>query len=285
MPTMREVLLTHKLRILSYNPGSKSANALRDYWQQYSKKKIFIVTNEKYQDAHDKILYNWGSSSSPRLLRGKNLAGVPDNYVRHYANKISFFREFSDCGAVNNTTDAAVAQGWLASGRTVVARHSVTAHSGLGMQIIGPSGELYCAEDVRNRSWLQAKLLTEYFAKSHEYRVFVLDNRAVLVRRKRKANDAEEAGGYSKYVRVHSTGWNFCAVDSADVPQIVVDTAVHAYRKVGTHGLVAFDVGYKQTTNEAALFEGNTAPGLEGETVKIIGDAILDAELRQYSVV
>ena len=284
MTTMREAIAAgKKLRIVPYKVGSGSATLLRDYIQQETRKKIYILDKNKALQEPGRMFLNWGCSNLP--VNRYRIVGASPALVALAAEKSGWFRYLvrESPRSVEHlpafTTLASDAVAMIADGKTVVARHSTTSHSGIGAQVVSGDGVLYSADDVKDQSWLKAKLFTEYFHKSQEYRVFVLQGRVILTRRKRKTNGVEEQT-YSKYIRVHNTGWNYCAVQDDEVPAAVRTAALAIDRCTGrSSGVVAYDVGYRERDGKAVVFEANTAPGIVGETVKIIGDSLLDMEL------
>ena len=107
-------------------------------------------------------------------------------------------------------------------------------------------------------------MYTKYFKKADEYRVHVFDGEVIDVQQKRKRQEVpNEEVDYQ--VRSGRNGWVFCR-DGVDCPGSV---RIMACRAVNVLGLDfgAVDIGWNRHNEECAVFEVNTAPGLEGSTL------------------
>lgn len=279
MTTVRELLLQNpELHILPYKIGSQGAKNLRDAMQPHVPRKLWLLRPET---AAKKAMYlNWGAGSVAGT--GASLLNSREA-IKTCVDKPTFLRAAARSGAVPaSTTSADEAVGWLQAGMTVVARHRTQSFEGRGVQIISPNGELHRAEDLTpGESWLNAKLFTGYVPKTQEYRVFVArinGMQAFLVRRKGKAKN-QDGRSYSEFVRSWKNGWNFCKTEPGEVPKAVTSAAINAASCVRGLNFGAVDVGFDERSGRACVYEINTAPGLEGETVQLVADAILSTHV------
>ena len=92
----------------------------------------------------------------------------------------------------------------------------------------------------------------------------------VQQKRQRRAID-----GINFQIRSHDNGWVFCRRHVAP-PTDVLTQAVSAVSVLGLD-FGAVDVGWNERNQEATVYEVNTAPGLEGTTLEVYKDKILEA--------
>lgn len=260
--------------ILSYSSASRSARALAEYINSQG-----VKCTIRAKDSPTKMVtcIRWGKSelSMP--------SGAP--YLNHRAaietalDKRRTFGAMQDNGVLHPewTTAPAQAADWLLAGDMVVARHTLTSHSGQGIQIVTNDGIVY-KDPSCTAPWQSAKLFTKYFKRTAEYRVFVVGGAAVLVYRKGASSEIpKESRQY--YVRTHATGWNFCAVALSDVPAQVLEMGVRAAASIDID-VCAVDIGWHEPSSSVVVFEINSAPGIDGGTVPVIGEALLNTALR-----
>jgi glutathione synthase/RimK-type ligase-like ATP-grasp enzyme len=106
-------------------------------------------------------------------------------------------------------------------------------------------------------------LWTKYFKKRQEFRIHVWGNDVLDIQEKRKRRGAE---GVDTRVRSHENGWVFCR-DGVTCPQAVSLAAVAAVQALGLD-FGAVDIGWNEHYQMPAVFEVNTAPGIEGTTAE-----------------
>lgn len=164
------------------------------------------------------------------------------------------------------TTDRTVAQKWLTDGVVVVCRTVLRGHSGAGIVIC--SGEM----DLP-----QAPLYVQYVKKKKEFRIHVAFGEVIDVQEKRKrSSDSDGEGVSTDYqVRNHQTGWVYCREDISE-PESIRSMAVSTVSALGLD-FGAVDLLYNEKRNEIYVLECNTAPGLEGTTVKKYAEAFAKA--------
>jgi hypothetical protein len=157
------------------------------------------------------------------------------------------------------TTQRNIAEGWLITPiygnkkNAVLCRTLTRANSGRGIVLASTVEEI-----------APALLYTRYKPKTAEYRVHVFTQLGIIdVQQKRRRNDVERAAT-SSYIRSHDNGWVFCR-DDIIVPDSVRTAAERAVNVLGLD-FGAVDIGYDPTYG-IAIYEVNTAPGLEGLTL------------------
>ena len=162
------------------------------------------------------------------------------------------------------TTDRDVAETWCAEGETVVCRTLLRASAGRGIVL---------ASIDSGQGIVRASLYTKYFKKADEYRVHVLGARPIDVQQKLKRQEVPNDEVDYK-IRNSDNGWVYCR-GGVDAPQIVVDNACRAVDCLGLD-FGAVDIGYNRHHESCAVFEVNTAPGLEGTTLDKYFEAFRD---------
>lgn len=229
----------------AYNQHSEGAKLLAKELDCY----IIKHRNSRYRDRPNKVVINWGNT-------GRNWINTINRceHVQRATNKLEFFRWVGDeINVPPWTTDHDIAQQWIADGRTVVCRTLLSAHEGRGIVIAD-----------RNTPLVRAPLFTQYVPKRAEFRVHVVGNRSILVQRKvRKAGLDQEA---NFKIRNTANGFIFQR-NGINPPQAVIDEAVDAVRLCELD-FGAVDVIWNERQQKAYVLEVNTAPGIEGSTVK-----------------
>lgn len=170
------------------------------------------------------------------------------------------------------TSRAPEAQEWLNQGHKVVVRHDTQGREGRGMETIAPNDLSLPVQrdDATLRGWVlgllnasvrpssgslpHAPLYTKFIPSTREYRVHVVNGRAINVRRK-SDDDFYNVTHY---------------------PQDVADQAVAATRAVGLDfaGVDVLWDGASTYYGQAWVLETNTAPGIGGITVGLYANAL-----------
>ncbi len=153
-------------------------------------------------------------------------------------------------------TDKAEAQTWLNEGSPVYARTVLNGHSGAGIVVVEPGGELPNAP-------LYTKAIG--FNKRHEYRVHVIGGEVVYVQKKKRKTGWEENPEYSNTIRNHHTGWIY-ATEGVEIPEDVQNLAIQSVAALGLD-FGAVDIIVVQ--GQGYVLEVNTAPGLDGTTIEV----------------
>ena len=163
------------------------------------------------------------------------------------------------------TSSIQEANKWLADGAAVLARRRLSAHSGIGINIYEPHTTISQATE-RNTT-----LFTKYIKKRAEYRVHVFNNKVIdFQQKKKRSNVAEEI---NTRIRSWNNGW----VYTRNGVRLPPDVKVQALQAVATLGLEfgAVDVLWNDRAKQAYVLEVNTAPAMEGTTIKSYVNALI----------
>lgn len=233
-----------------YNVGSQSAKALA---QGLGIKRIKHNGPLKIVDT----LINWGASAFKREIRAFEYVNPPEA-VALATNKLKTFRMlFGAVKTPDYTTSNIIADAWLGRGITVVARHTLTGHSGEGIEIWKPA---------RKDVFLDAKeapLYTAYVPKDEEYRVHVFRGNSFFVQRKARKKDVPD-DQVNWMIRNHGNGFIFAHKD-IEINKERDAAAITAVETLGLDfGAVDIMLG---KDGQWYVLEVNTACGLEGTTL------------------
>lgn len=255
-----------RLVIFPYNLASKSARELAHAIECPRVRK-----SGNYHHRPGDLVINWGNSNPPAWgtkLAIMSMLNKPQ-YVRNAAEKVRTFELLSAAEMSQHlpdwTTNQQIARSWLQQPNpygilkhAVVCRSLTRANSGRGITVATTPVEL-----------VPAPLYTRYKPKTTEYRVHVHSRWGVMdIQQKRKRNDIPETE-YDAHIRSWDNGWVFCR-ENLKVPKIVEEVAEMAISRLNLD-FGAVDIGYHPTYG-VGLYEVNTAPGIEGQTLKNYAD-------------
>jgi glutathione synthase/RimK-type ligase-like ATP-grasp enzyme len=219
-----------------------------------------LRTNRFHKVKPKDFIINWGCSSHPVFPVA--------NYVQHAAaisfatNKLAAFMCLSsgDVQTVEWTGKKSVALEWLASGATVVCRKKLTGHSGDGIIIV--------EKNTAPENMPDAPLYTKYVYKVKEFRVHVCNDKVIDTQQKIKDPEREVENWK---VRSHANGFIFARNNI--VPSVARDELARA--AISALGLDFGAVDIIEDKNGLLyVLEINTAPGLEGQTIKSYAEAL-----------
>ena len=252
------------LYLYPYQTYSKSAKTLREGLSQSLGYRVkMVLPDGKFKPSRSDKVINWGFSTTPTwewsLLNDLNHPSA----VQTAANKLSSFWAFKNYQLTTPrwTVSQSEAQEWLNTGSKIVVRHTLTQHSGLGIELI-ESGELP-----------YAPLYVEYKKKRAEYRVHVFKGEVIDTQQKKKRSAANRPDTFNVFIRNHSNGWVYCR-DNIESDIFRDALAILAVEAVGLD-FGAVDIIYNEHERQNYVLEVNTAPGLEGETLNKYIEAIL----------
>lgn len=235
-----------------------------------------LPEGSRYVPRQTDVIVNWGRSNIPDWSNGALCLVLNDAPgVQRAVNKLESLRCFSERNVptVEWATDVREVWNWLRTGATIsdqvagFARTSLTGRGGDGMVPFYHGTEYGAEGDV----WPRAPLYTKYFKRSHEYRVHVMRGNVILVQRKKLLTSVRDAwqathAGESPYtIRSYDRGWRF-STRAGNVPECVKTASVAAVAALGLD-FGGVDVGYNERENRAAVFEVNSAPGIEGPSL------------------
>lgn len=237
--------------IIPYKIGSQSCKNLKDKFLELGYKALQIKINSKTfkRKPKDRFIYY-----------GKTTHYIDTDHVSYNkhtdlaTNKIGSFETCTLAGlsTVPWTTEKDIANEWLTQGKTVVARATVTGHSGMGITI--HSNIMDTLPDV--------PLYTQYVKKTYECRIHVFKGTVIDAQIKKKRQGEENV---DTRVRNAHTGWVYCRIDYTPDPR-AKELAIAAVAAVNLD-FGAVDLIYNQHYDTFYILEINTAPGLEGTTL------------------
>lgn len=252
------------LYLYPYKTNSASAKALREGLSQALGYHVKMVLPEgKFKPKRTDKVINWGFSQIPRWeWSEQNDLNSPWSVFKG-ANKLNSFWAFQneDVKTPRFTIEREEAQEWLNQGSKIVVRHTLTQHSGLGIELVD-SGQLPVAP-----------LYVEYKKKRDEFRVHVFKGEVIDTQQKKKRTQANRPDTFNTAIRNHSNGWVYCRNNIE--PDIFRDAlAILAVKAIGLD-FGAVDIIYNAHEQQNYVLEVNSAPGLEGETLNKYIEAIL----------
>lgn len=244
--------------IYPYKSGSASAKALAAKLEM----RMIKTQNSAFKGRNFKTVINWGSSQLPEEVN-KCMILNEDIAVKMASNKLKLFQHIasltdSGINIPEFTTDQAVAKGWIDAGKEVVVREKLNGHSAEGIVLLDNELDF----DAYNHS--AAKMYVKYIPKKHEFRVHVVGDKAIDIRRKALRSDFNQSLVNWK-IRNHSGGFIF-AKEGFTPPPSVAEQAIKAVQASGLD-FGAVDIIWNELHKTAYVLEINTAPGLEGSTV------------------
>lgn len=248
--------------IYAYNMGSKSARALAD-----SLDATFIKREgSRFKGAAHKTVINWGCAElPPEVLKCKVINPARSVNLAH--NKLTTFQSLkpNNISVPDFTTSQDMAQQWIERNRTVVARKTLTGHSGQGIEIL-----------EKGLDFVAAPLYTQYIPKDREYRVHVVNGAIVDVQRKVKDPNRDVKDWK---VRSHDNGFIYIRNDEGGrsykdlLEPAIANYAIQSVRALGLN-FGAVDAIYNRKRNASFILEVNSAPGLENTTLQIYTNAL-----------
>ena len=245
------------IRIYPYNLASTSARVLS---QTLGVVRVRPDGRYRWRSTHKVI--NWGNPNLPNWYH----AGVSDAFLNHpsrvarASSKLHSFDQLDACEVpipdiAFNLEQAKLilvaGPKWPGLKHAVVCRTLTRANSGRGIVLAETEEQL-----------VPAPLYTRYTPKSLEYRIHVFRDFGVIdAQQKRKASGIEDR---DNYIRNHDKGWVFCR-ENCNPPSDVIVKAMDAVVALQLH-FGAVDIGWHKDIGPI-VYEVNTAPGLEGQTL------------------
>lgn len=251
-----------RVRINAYGP-SNSAKELARY---LGVKRLLSNGRSRFNARSNDIIINWGNGKVPvgSARQINNLEGV-----RLASNKLQTLKVLDMFGVpVVPFVSDRLPQEPANLDKIWVARTSLSGHSGQGI-VVGKLTELP-----------PAPLYTLYVPKVAEYRVIVVGNKAVDVKMKKKrSSPRDEDGNVIEEQRIHHDPhiWNLdggyiMAREGFDISPELKQTGIDAVKALGLEfgavDIIQDEEGYLY------VLEVNTAFGLEGQTIELVGEAI-----------
>lgn len=233
-----------KVYIKQYKPCQGALDLARGLNGQRIK---CVGSTYRYQPDH--IVINWGFTGS---FDGRITYNQPAG-IRNASDKRRSFKCFSDAGVptLDWTLDQGRAQELNRQGKRIYGR-TASGMAGNGIVVYEPYSIIGSHE-----------LYTVGFNTHREFRIHVVGGKAVHTMEKKRIRNYD--GEPDVLVRSHRRGWVFCIRDLDPIPPAVQRAAIQAVEALGLD-FGGVDIGLDRTHN-VAVFEVNTAPGLEGSTI------------------
>jgi len=244
------------IKIYSHNNGEGSralANELNC--------RLLRHNNSRYRPARGDIVVNWGchtiSDFTPAVLLNQG------EKIRRSVNKLSFFKFLEGKEGVRLPEwceGKFIAKNFIDEGSTVICRTLLNSFEGRGIVVAKTENEL-----------VDARLYTKYIPKRHEYRIHVFKSKVIDQTKKVLKHDYKGRDDVNFYVRNTANGFVFQR-NGIIVPESVNEMAIKCVNTLELD-FGAVDI-ILDRNGLPYILEVNTAPGIEGTTVKRYADAI-----------
>ena len=290
-------------KIYPYKVGSASVKKLKTALDAM----IIKLEGSRYRYRNTHTIINWGNSRRPSWMSDDvPVLNKPED-VAIASDKLRTLEKLEGDGiaTVPFSRDAEDARDWLSEGSKVFVRHSLTGHSGEGIEVIEVEGkqtrlfaiqeaqrildeagleeasdeldEVYnqIAEDIPDLP--DAPLYTLGVQNHGEYRVHVFGGEVILYQKKSRRVDEDgnvvSPDGEEADVRNLASNWVYRTGNLRRLDR-VEELAVNAIQSLGLD-FGAVDI-IKDENGVVYVLEVNTAPGLGNE-------ATLDAYVRAFN--
>jgi len=240
-----------RYRILPYKQGSKSAKSLSEELGG----KVLKLEGSKFKPKPDDLIINWGNSEQRVLIYPQRFLN-PFYRITEASNKKTFFQ------LLQEKHPEIIPKFWTDSNDIpddaypVVCRTLLNGHSGAGIVIADTPDDL-----------VNCNLYVQYVKKKDEYRVHLGKTTAgvttIAIQRKARNTSCETPDWQ---IRSHNNGFIFVR-NNVNPPPSVVEVATQAFAATCLD-FGAVDVIWNEQQQKAYVLEINTAPGLEGQTIK-----------------
>lgn len=212
------------------------------------------INSSRYRPREGDLIINWGGRPTypVEYLNNPMAVGLA-------SDKLRSLTVLSQNGVpvVPFTTSQAEAREWRETGSFVYSRTLLNASEGRGIVVTGP----FEGEDVP-----YAPLYTKYIGRNTEYRVHVFREEVIDFAQKKKRR-GEEA---DQMVKSHSNGWIFAREEVVILTE-ALEASIQAVSVLGLDfGAVDVLAG---SNGSVYVLEVNTAPGLEGTTLRRYAEA------------
>jgi len=239
----------------SYVKNSGTLSLLSEFFDD-----SFIVkhNNKSFLPKDDDVIIFWGTHRYPAWYeRAKNNRNIliinsPES-IAIACNKLLSFNKFyeKDILIPEYTTNIETANNFI---KPVLARETLGGQGGVGIEIISDGMGIPVA-----------KIYVKYIDKDKEYRVHVFNNKAIKYSRKIPRSSVE---CHDEFIWSHDNGYYFNRVRPNSRAEEISLRAINA---------IGLDFGAVDIVVKDGLYyvlEVNTAPGLQGQSVEVYGNAI-----------
>lgn len=255
MPAIRKNVVRKKkvvqkkplARVMVRPPGRASDGAL-------TVRKMFgengLLVRKDAVPKQYRFVLNWGNPTAINAAAQVKVFNKP-SAVATAINKLAAFKKLKEAGI--SIPD--FVEKYPSPKKMWFARTKLNASCGDGIIVVRP-------EDLKIPA---APLYVEYVKKTTEYRIHVVNGRAIFAQIKKKRAGFEQDKD-EKLIRNYDNGWVFALADIAEVPEAVKTQCVNAVAALELD-FGAVDVIIGRDDNTPYVLEINTAPGIESPTL------------------
>ena len=228
---------------------------------------VCVFPNGKYKPRDNHLIVCWGASAYPNWWQKVPQRATVINTPPRISIAINKLRTFEALGAARIsvpqwTRDRMKALDWVKEDKVIVCRTSLTSSAGRGIVVADKSVEVPSCH-----------LYTAHVRHKREFRVHVFNHKVIDVAEKRRRDGfSETRGRLEGFIRNLHNGWVFCH-ENVTCPPIVLEEAKKAVEVLNLD-FGAVDIGYREKDGKAYVFEVNTAPGIEGQTIGRYAQAV-----------
>lgn len=247
-----------KIRFAANSNGSQGLRNLKVALQDRGHDVLLIKHKKsKYIPRDTDLIINWGIPPFNPLPNSLN------QNARNASNKITAFQLMSPRNKLRWTTDKEEAKTF----KLCYCRTLLCSSQGRGIVVARSPEEV-----------VDAPLYTKgIISVAGEYRVHVFKGEVIyIVQKKKLSSEQRELRGISNvnpYIRNHENGYIFAREDISSYPDSVKTVALNAIEDLQLD-FGAVDVVVSGYSDNSFVLEVNTAPGIEGTTVKKYVEAI-----------
>lgn len=246
------------------NPYKKASAGAKNLRSALVGKGFRTLIGNKAPLSRNALIVNWGNSEFDYDVSPFAMVVNHPRVVGMMTNKLRFFSHCNHSVYLPEwATKPAEAAKW---GERVVVRHKLEASGGAGIEIVEAGNAIP-----------PAPLYVKYENKTHEFRLHMgrglradSDFEPLLIQRKifQKRPGLDKPKDWS--VRNHDNGFVFVRESGYPTPEKVIRLAKD-FMKANFPQLhfAALDVIWHEKKKRAWVLEGNTAPGLEGNTIDV----------------
>lgn len=244
------------IKIFPYRVGSRSVRALANELPA----RILRRENSRYHHNPNRhLVINWGASDClyDRCLNHSRS-------ILNASNKLLSFQLLKASILLDGEERVSIPEFWQHNRDIpedkypIVCRTVLNGHSGRGIVIANTPDDL-----------VSAPLYVRYIKKRDEYRVHVFQGDVIAVQQKKVRADHDDP---NYQIRSHKNGFVFTR-QGVNPDDSVLSEAINAVAALSLD-FGAVDVIWNEHYQKAYVLEVNTAPGLEGETVRDYASAI-----------
>ena len=257
-----------RIYIYGYSKNSESVELLTEEIRSQKVRCVRSVAGHGAGPKPGNFVVHWGVSTD--IGNFKSYVNSPAA-IRIASNKLSTFMRLRSHNVPipDFTLSMDVARTW--SPRSwVVCRTLLCGSGGRGIHLAKTPEEV-----IPN-----AKVYVKYIKKDKEYRVHVFKNTVLDVQEKRRRSVTNRGPNYNSYLRNYDNGWVFCRSNIQE-PENLRDIAIRAVDSCGLD-FGAVDLVHNTKTGKTYVLEINTAPGVEGTTVKQYASAIINEAKKHH---